>query len=133
MEYFPGAFKVTSCATWEGAGHIEVIGLAAAAHFSQSNSLGQERLKAAMKTRSKTEIIVETHRILAIKRGSRYRLAWCEECGEVARMVTADEAAILAGVSPRAVYQLVEARKLHFTESLDRVGFICLNSIGSLS
>ena len=86
-----------------------------------------------MKTRSKTEIIVETHRILAIKRGSRYRLAWCEECGEQARMVTADEAAILAGLSLRTTYQLIEARKLHFTESLDRVGFICLNSLGNLS
>ena len=86
-----------------------------------------------MKTRSKTEIVVETQRILTIKRGSRYRLAWCEECGELARMVTAGEAAIRAVVSTRAIYQLVEARKLHFTESLDRVGFICLNSLGNLS
>jgi hypothetical protein len=86
-----------------------------------------------MKTRSKTEIIVETHRILAIKRGSRQRLVWCEECGELARMVTADEAAIRAAVSTRAIYQLVEARKLHFTESPDHGVFICLNSLGNLS
>ena len=86
-----------------------------------------------MKTRSKTEITVEMHRILTIRRGSRSRLAWCEECGEQARMVTADEAAILAGVSPRAVYQLIEARELHFTESHNRVVFICLNSLGNLS
>jgi hypothetical protein len=86
-----------------------------------------------MKTRSKTEITVETHRIVAIKRGSRYRLAWCEACGELARMVAADEAAILAGVSPRAVYQLLEARKLHFAETPDRVVLICLTSLGNLS
>ncbi len=86
-----------------------------------------------MKTRRKIEFIVETHRILTIKRGSRHRIAYCEACGEQARVVTADEAAILAGVSPRMIYQLVEARKLHFTESPDRVVFICLHSLGNLS
>lgn len=45
-------------------------------------------------------------------------------------MVTADEAAILAGVSPRAIYQLMEARKLHFIETPDRLVLICLNSLG---
>ena len=86
-----------------------------------------------MKTRSKTEFIVETHRILTIKRGSRYRLAWCEECGEQARMVTADEAAILARVNSRAIYQLIEERELHFVETPDGMVLICLNSLGNLS
>lgn len=86
-----------------------------------------------MKTSSKTEIIAVTHRILTIKRGSRYRLAWCEECGNEVRMVTADEAAILAGLSSRAIYQLIEARELHFVETPDGIVFICLNSLGSLS
>jgi hypothetical protein len=86
-----------------------------------------------MNTSSKTEITVETHRILTIRRGSRYRLAWCEACGEQARTVTADEAAILAGVSSSAIYQLIEARKLHFVETADRVVFICLKSLGNLS
>lgn len=86
-----------------------------------------------MKTSSKTEITVETHRLLRVRRGSRYRLAWCEACGEQARMATADEAAILAFVSPCAIYQLIEARKLHFVETPDRVVLICLNSLGNLS
>ena len=86
-----------------------------------------------MKTRSKTEIIVETHRILTVKKGSPHKLAWCEECEKKARMVTADEAAILAGVSSRAIYQLIEERELHFVETPDRVVLISLNSLGSLS
>lgn len=85
-----------------------------------------------MKTRSKTEIIVETHRILTIKTGSRCRLTWCEECGEQARMVTADEAAILASVSPRAIYKLIEMRGLHFIELPNRLVLICLNSLRNL-
>ena len=86
-----------------------------------------------MKTSSKTEIIAETHRILTIKRGSRYRLGWCEECGSEVRMVTADEAAIVAGLGSRAIYQLIEGRTLHFLETPDRVVFVCLNSLGNLS
>ena len=84
-----------------------------------------------MKTRTKTEITVETQRILTIKGGSRYRLAGCEKCGKQVRMVTADEAAILAGVSPRSIYQLIEARELHFVETADQVVFVCLNSLGN--
>jgi hypothetical protein len=86
-----------------------------------------------MKSSTKTEITVETHRVLTIKRGTRHRLAWCEECGKQARMMTADEAAILAGVSPRAIYRRIEARELHFVETSNGLVFICLNSVGDLS
>jgi hypothetical protein len=86
-----------------------------------------------MKKTSKTEIVVETHRILSIRRGSRRQLAWCAECGAQAHMVTADEAASLAGLSARAIYQLIEARALHFVETPDHLVFICLNSLGKLS
>lgn len=84
-----------------------------------------------MKT-SKTEIIAETHRILTIRRGSRQRIAWCDECGEQVGMVTADEAAILASVSSRTIYQRVEARELHFVEAADGMVFVCLKSLGNL-
>ena len=86
-----------------------------------------------MKARNKVEITVETHRILTIKKGSRHRLAWCEGCGEPVRMVTADEAAILARVSPREIYQQIEAQEIHFVETPDRLIFLCLNSLGNLS
>jgi hypothetical protein len=48
-------------------------------------------------------------------------------------MVTADEAASQAGLSARAIYQLIEARALHFIETPDRLVFVCLNSLGKLS
>jgi hypothetical protein len=86
-----------------------------------------------MKSMRKIEIVVETRRILTIRRGSRYCIDHCEACGEQARMVTVDEAAILAVVSPRAIYQLVEARKLHYVETTDREVLICLHSLGNLS
>lgn len=82
-----------------------------------------------MKTKSKTEIIVETHRILTIKGGSGYRLARCEACGGQVQMATADQAAILARVSSRVIYQLIEAREIHFIETSSRMVLICLNSL----
>ena len=86
-----------------------------------------------MKSSSKTEITIETHRLLTIKRGSRHQLAWCEECGEQTQMAPADEAAILAAVSPRAIYQLIEERELHFVETPDGMVLICLKSLANLS
>ena len=94
-------------------------------------AVSDNRDQSRMKTTSKTEIAVETHRILTItiNRSSRYRVTWCEECGKPARMVSADEAAILASLSSRAIYQLIEARELHFLEASDGLVFICLNSL----
>jgi hypothetical protein len=85
-----------------------------------------------MKT-SKTEIFAESHRIFTIRRGARQRIAWCDECGEQVRMVPTDEAAILASVSSRTIYQRIEAGELHFAEASDRVLFICLKSLENLS
>lgn len=86
-----------------------------------------------MRSSGKTEITVETHRTLTIKGGSRHRFAWCEECGRQTQMTTADLAAIIAGVSSRAIYQLIEAREIHSAGTPDQVVFICLNSLESLS
>ena len=86
-----------------------------------------------MKTRSKTEIIVETSRILTIKRGSRRSLAWCEECGKQARMVTADEAAALCRVTSRAIYRWVESGQVHYSESAGGLLLVCPDSISKLA
>ncbi len=80
----------------------------------------------------KTEITAETHRSLSIKRGHRCQLAWCEECGRQVQMVIADDDAILAGISPREIYQLIETHELHFAETPDGIVFICLSSLRNL-
>jgi excisionase family DNA binding protein len=45
------------------------------------------------------------------------------------RMVTADEAANLAGVTTRTVYSWVEQGKVHFTETEERKVLVCVNSL----
>jgi hypothetical protein len=45
-------------------------------------------------------------------------------------MVTADEAARLTRVTPRAIYRQVEAGRLHFIEAQDGLLLVCKNSLG---
>ena len=54
---------------------------------------------------------------------------WCAPCGQQVRMVTADEAAELSGVSPRTIYRRVEAASLHFAETNGGCLLICTNSL----
>jgi excisionase family DNA binding protein len=82
--------------------------------------------------KKRTLITIETDRVLMIdggRRRSSSRAAWCAACGSQARMLTVDEAAAVAQTTSRTIYQWVEARKLHFTETADGRLFICLNSL----
>jgi hypothetical protein len=54
---------------------------------------------------------------------------WCEACGERVRLLTADEAARLRGVTPREIYRRVEAGQLHFFEAHDGLLLICFKSL----
>jgi len=44
-------------------------------------------------------------------------------------MATAEQAALLAGVSTRQLYRWVEASKLHFTETPEGLLLVCLDSL----
>ncbi len=87
------------------------------------------RRKGVGDTKRRTEITVETSRVLVIGKCRRSLLGWCSGCGQRVRMVTPEEAAMAAGTSARAIYRLVEANELHFTETPDARLFICLNSL----
>jgi len=73
--------------------------------------------------------MVETEQILVIRRSGQPVLVWCPECARQARMVRPEEAAILADLSPRAIYRRVEDGRLHFTETTQGQLWVCLNSL----
>jgi hypothetical protein len=79
--------------------------------------------------KKKTKLTIETQRLLIIRGGSSYQCAKCEACGEVVRLITVDEAAMLAQVGSRAIYRLVEAEKIHFIETSEELLLICINSL----
>ena len=82
-----------------------------------------------MKTKRRTEITIETNQVLVVRRRSQVTLAWCVSCDQRVRMVTPDQAAVVAGVSMRTINRWVEADRLHFTETADGILFVCLISI----
>jgi hypothetical protein len=85
-----------------------------------------------MGTKRRTEITVETNQVTVIYRPKRFVRAWCEGCDAEVSMVTAEQAALIAGISLRAICRSVEAGALHFVEIADRVLFICPNSLKAL-
>lgn len=85
-----------------------------------------------MNAKRRTEVTIETHRVLMIRGRRRYEVIWCEACGKQAEMVSADEAAIVACVSARVIYRWVETDRLHFAETAEGLVLVCLNSLGSI-
>ena len=82
-----------------------------------------------MKNESRTEITVETERVLIIKKRKGSVLTWCPTCAGRVLMVRVDEAATLSRVSARAIYRWVEADKVHFVETPEGWLLICLSSL----
>lgn len=79
-------------------------------------------------TRRRTEITVETERLLII-RGHKKAVAWCAACQQHREMLTIDEAALRVGVSSRAIFRWVESGTIHYTETADGLLLICPTSL----
>jgi hypothetical protein len=79
--------------------------------------------------KKRTEITIETDRLVLISERRSKQVAWCEACAREVEMVSVDEAAALAGTSSRMIYRQVEAQTLHFMETPEGRLLICLNSL----
>ena len=82
-----------------------------------------------MKVRRTMKIGLETQRVVSLTKRVHILEAWCNQCGQQREMIHPEEAAARAGVSPRAIYRLVEAHKLHFIETPEGLVLICPNSV----
>jgi len=83
--------------------------------------------------KNKIDVTVESHEVVILRKSNAPVQAWCAQCGAQVRMITSAEAALLAGVSSRAIYRQIEGGRLHFTETPDSSLLICLNSLTSES
>ena len=77
----------------------------------------------------RTEITVETHRLLVVRRRGGSLWDQCIECNRQVQMVTPREAAAIRGVTVRKINALVEAERLHFVETPDGLLLLCVNSV----
>jgi hypothetical protein len=80
-----------------------------------------------MRRKRRTETRVEIERVVVIRQRRGVGQVWCDGCAQPVTMVSAEEAAAVAGVTRRTIYRWVEAEKVHFTETSDGVLLICLN------
>ncbi len=79
--------------------------------------------------KKRAAVTVETERRLVISSTSLHLQIWCQQCGAQADMIAVHEAAAIAGLSERQVFQLGESRVIHFTETADGVTLFCIASL----
>lgn len=79
----------------------------------------------------RTEITIETRRVMVIGRRQILIRAWCEGCLAEVEMITPNEAARLAGVSTRTIYRWIEEERLHFVEEHGAPPIICAESLNT--
>jgi hypothetical protein len=72
------------------------------------------------------------HRVIVIRKGPGCVTGWCPGCVKEASFLTAEQAARVARVTTRVIYQWVEAGRLHIRETAHGETLICLNSLWSL-
>jgi hypothetical protein len=84
--------------------------------------------------KKRTEITIETERVVVMEStGERPEgeTRWCEKCGAESRLIGADAAGALLGVSPHTILRWAEAAGLHFAESEDGSALLCLRSLAA--
>ena len=91
--------------------------------------LMKRNLELPVPPKKRTEITVETERVLVIRRRYRAIEAWCDSCAEQVVMIRPDQAAAVSGLSLRAIFGDIERAELHFMEQADGMLLICLNSL----
>lgn len=79
-----------------------------------------------MSAHKKTEITIETERVVTIRR--RSLRARCPQCGCEVDMVGLAEAEALTGISGPAFSEYVAARGWHLSQAQDGSDLICLES-----
>jgi len=81
-----------------------------------------------MATRKRTEITIETDRVVIIRRNRATR-ALCQECGAEADMLDLTTAAEVTGMTDRMLRDLMNAQELHVGQSPNGSLRICLESL----
>ena len=87
-----------------------------------------KRLVGAETAKKRTEITVETDRILIIRRRRVIR-GWCRECAMEVDLVTLKDAGAIAKMSLSALQDSPQARTLHICEGPGGTPLVCLESL----
>jgi hypothetical protein len=90
---------------------------------------GPIRTAIIMRAKRTVKITIKREEFVYLRRHETGPSAWCSDCEANVNMLTPEEAAAVSGLSPRQIYRMVEARRLHFVESTEAAIFICPHSL----
>jgi hypothetical protein len=82
-----------------------------------------------MASSKRTEISVETHEVLILRKRDSSVRAWCFECRAEVRMIPADEAIALTGITMTAMLEMVNAGEIHWVWADVCAPLLCLKSL----
>jgi hypothetical protein len=87
-----------------------------------------KRLAGAIFEPQRTEITIQTERLVLI-RGRRSTRAWCQQCGREVEMVGLSQAAALAGGVKPTLPDSTQGRGWHVSEDQNGSPLICMESV----
>src|SRR5688500_11535554 len=77
----------------------------------------------------RTEIIIETERLLTVSQRPEKTIQWCNSCEKNVIMLTIFEAAATARTSPHLISRLAESGRLHLSVTPEGRLFVCPHSL----
>ena len=80
--------------------------------------------------RRRTEITIQTREMVVLHHPDPSSRAWCPACRATRNFVLPEEAARIAGVGVRAIFNRIEDNRVHFLESREGLVRVCSESIG---
>lgn len=80
-----------------------------------------------MKIKRKVEMVVATNRRYKIHQSPTVKQFACAECGEP--MLMTEQVAGFFGIKQRRIFQIIETKAVHFSETKAGVMMICLTSL----
>jgi hypothetical protein len=81
-------------------------------------------------TNKKDGIVIEIDERIAVTNSEQQFEAYCSECKKMTEMATPKTAGVLADISEREVFRLIESKEIHFIENA-RV-LVCVESLRDL-
>ena len=82
-----------------------------------------------MGKRIRTEWSVRIDDVFVVRRLGLSVEGWCTGCGRAATLITAEDAAVLTDMETRAIYRLVEACEIHWSDGPGNLLLVCLESL----
>ena len=82
-----------------------------------------------MTTTKRDELLLEKREVLIIHRRGEAHTPFCVECGNLAILMTLEEATATSGLSMRLLCRLVEAGQIHFLETPKGLLLLCSDTL----